>query len=189
MEADRRGRVPTAQGVHLTDIEKCTQAVDRLRQEGPLTGLARARQIDAFQALHSQMEVQEDEFTAMLEAPRSYREAWKERLGQTRKRLEREGLRVWKNGLVATGQPTKALYRWIKGEPVRAPLGVLHKGSLEVGPAPFFSRVRQFWHDIMNRDPEGDTSKTTELAGHSPNREEKRGRLAGAHEDFEKGHP
>ena len=64
----QRGRVPTAQGVHLTDIEKCTQAVDRLKQEGPLTGLARARQIDAFQALHSQMEVQEDEFTAMLEA-------------------------------------------------------------------------------------------------------------------------
>ena len=62
-------RTPGVSRPHLTSIEKCVQAVDRLRVLEPLKGKARTRQLDAASCLKEHLEVGEEQMQDMLERP------------------------------------------------------------------------------------------------------------------------
>ena len=63
------------------------------------------------------------------------------------------------------GRPQRALYRWVKGEPVKVPLGLRVGNQIKAGPGSFFKEARAYWHDIMCRTPGEDTVRLDHYLG------------------------
>ena len=156
------GRMPGVSRPTMTSIETCVQAIDRMRQNQPLTGKALTRQLDAVECLKEQLDLEDSQIQDMLERPGTLYQDWKQRLDRVIEGVRREGYRAWKTTLTQGGRPHRALYRWLKGEPVRVPLGLQEGPHVRAGPGPFFKAARAYWHNIMCRDPPRDTTRLEE---------------------------
>ena len=72
MQCKRSGRHPGLSRPSITSVETCVQAIDRMKQDVPLAGKARSKQLDAIPSLKEHLQVDDSQIEDMLDRPGAY---------------------------------------------------------------------------------------------------------------------
>ena len=147
-------RVVQGGGQEREDVQ-LRKAWNRLLSLARDEGAARCERMlrDKKTFLCSEMRISERDFERDIRDPASALERWQELTQKACETRRERGYQAWRRKLFTWhGQPSVALYRWLRGVQQGGHFVCTYLGTVHRGPKAFFEAVRQYWGTIMRRN-------------------------------------